>query len=213
LPWKQTTKVGKSLKKLTLVYKKTTSDEFVDYLKPKLHNFARHNFVSRWQDRQFKSSIKYFPAKIVVYVVDFAKNYTFETQNEVQSMHWHSYQISILVHITYQHNPQPDPYDEESWVFIGYHFYIFDNWKHDSKFVQHCFKLHWEHMVANGYAPKWHWVWNDSCASQFKSSKPWFFVSKYPNFIKGCKMLWSFFGNGHGKGPHDGVGAMIKRFL
>lgn len=26
-------------------------------------------------------------------------------------------------------------------------------------------------------------------------------------------MLWSFFGNGHGKGPHDGVGAMIKRFL
>jgi len=26
-------------------------------------------------------------------------------------------------------------------------------------------------------------------------------------------MLWSFFGNGHGKGPHDGVGAVIKRFL
>jgi len=26
-------------------------------------------------------------------------------------------------------------------------------------------------------------------------------------------MLWSFFGNGHGKGPHDGGGTMIKWFL
>jgi hypothetical protein len=61
--------------------------------------------------------------------------------------------------------------------------------------------------------PKWHWVWSDSCASQFKSSKPWFFVSKYPNFTQGCKMLWSFFGSGHGKGPHDDVRIVIKRFL
>ncbi len=42
---------SKSLKKFTLVYKKTSSDEFVEYLKPKLQNFVRHNFVSRWQDK------------------------------------------------------------------------------------------------------------------------------------------------------------------
>jgi hypothetical protein len=41
-------RTSKSLKKLTLVYKKTSSVEFVDYLKPKLQNFVRHNFVSRW---------------------------------------------------------------------------------------------------------------------------------------------------------------------
>lgn len=29
----------------------------------------------------------------------------------------------------------------------------------------------------------------------------------------GCKMIWSFFGSGHWKGPHDGVGAIIKRFI
>ncbi len=59
--------------------------------------------MSRWHNRQFKSSIKYFLVEIMVSVVDFAENYTFETQNEVQSMHWHRYHISILVHITYQH--------------------------------------------------------------------------------------------------------------
>jgi hypothetical protein len=31
--------------------------------------------------------------------------------------------------------------------------------------------------------------------------------------IKNYKKLWSFFGSGHGKGPHDGGGAMIKWFL
>jgi hypothetical protein len=40
-------RASKSLKKLTLIYKKTSSDEFVDYSKPKLQNFVRHNFVSK----------------------------------------------------------------------------------------------------------------------------------------------------------------------
>ncbi len=82
---------GKTLKKLTLVYKKTSNDEFVHYLKPKLQTFVRHNFVFKWQDKQFKSSIKSYPHQIVVSIVDFAKNYTFETQNEIQYMHWNSY--------------------------------------------------------------------------------------------------------------------------
>jgi hypothetical protein len=90
------------------------------------------------------------------------------------------------MHITYRHNPHHDPYDEESQVLTKYHFYISDDQKYDSEFIQHCFKLHWEHMVANGYAPKWHWVWIDGCASKFKSSKPWFFVNKYPNFTQRC---------------------------
>jgi len=27
----------------------------------------------------------------------------------------------------------------------------------------------------------------------------------------GCRMLWSYFGLGHGKGVHDGVGANLKQ--
>jgi hypothetical protein len=32
-----------TLKKLILVYKTTTTDEFVNYLKPKLQHFVKHN--------------------------------------------------------------------------------------------------------------------------------------------------------------------------
>ncbi len=55
-------------------------------------------------------------------IVDFAENCTFEVQNEMQSMHWHSYQKSILVHISFCHNLTPDPYDEDFKILKKYHF-------------------------------------------------------------------------------------------
>jgi hypothetical protein len=76
-------------------------------------------------------------------MVDLIENYFFKIHNEVQKMHWHSYQINILVHICFHHNPHFDPYDEETSIFNEYHFYISYDHKHDSKFVQHCFKIHW----------------------------------------------------------------------
>jgi hypothetical protein len=47
-------------------------------------------------------------------------------------MHWYSYQISILVHICFRHNPEYDPYDEETRILTKYHFYVSNNRKHDS---------------------------------------------------------------------------------
>jgi hypothetical protein len=90
----------------------------------------------------------------MVFVVAFVENCSFEVQNEMQSMHRHSYQIIILVHITFQHNPNVDPYDEGFFFLNEYHLYVYDDKRHDSKFVKHCFKLHWDHMVKGGYAPQ-----------------------------------------------------------
>lgn len=146
-------RVGKALKKLTLVYKTASLDDFIDYMKPKLQHFVKHNFVAKWEDKHFKKCIKHFPTNIMVYVVDSAENYSFEVDNEVQSMHWHTYQVSILVHICFCHNLTPDPFDEKFQILIEYHFYIFYDRKHDYEFVQNCFKLHWEHMVQHDYAP------------------------------------------------------------
>jgi hypothetical protein len=59
--------------------------------------FVHQNFVSRWQDQQFKECLKHFPSDTIISMIDFAENYSFEIQNEMQSMHWHSYQVTILV--------------------------------------------------------------------------------------------------------------------
>jgi hypothetical protein len=127
-------------------------------------------------------------------------------------MNWHSYQINILVHITYWSNSNSNAYDEDSKILTEYHFYFSDDCKHDSKFVQHCFGLHWRY-ISEGLSPRWHYAWSNGCANQFKSSKPWYFVSRYPNMISGCKMMWNFSRSGHGKGPHDGVGTIINQFI
>jgi hypothetical protein len=80
-------KNGKPLEKLTMVYKNTSLDEFIKYLKPKLQLFGRHNFMPRWQNKHFKTCVKSFPTNYIVFIVDFAENYSFQVQNEVQSMH------------------------------------------------------------------------------------------------------------------------------
>jgi len=93
ISWKQfslkkiVTKKGKEKKKLKLIFKSTSSIEFIDYLKPKLQYFVHHNFVSCWQDWQFKKRLKHFLTNIIVSMVNFAKNYNFEVWNEVQKMH------------------------------------------------------------------------------------------------------------------------------
>jgi len=74
-------------------------------------------------------------------MVNFAKNYSFEVQNEVQNMHWHTYQISILVHINFHHSRTLDLYDDDSKIFVEYHFYILNDHKHPMDFMQHCFKF------------------------------------------------------------------------
>lgn len=208
-----TTKKGLERKKLQLVYKETTSDQLLSYLKPKLQAFSRHSFVAKWEDEQFQMCLANFPADTMVSVIDFAENYSFEVQNEVQSMHWHNYQVSILVHISWVRNAHPDPEDESTRNIMQYHFYISDDRKHDSYFVQHCLQMHWDSIVEGGFTPKNHWIWSDGCAGQFKSRIPWYFVSRYPEITNGCVCVWSFFGSGHGKGPHDGAGAVLKRYM
>ncbi len=72
---------------MKLEYKDIVFSELIDYLKPKVQFFAHHNFVARWQDKMFKSCFQNFPNDIIVSIVNFAKNYSFEVQTKMQSMH------------------------------------------------------------------------------------------------------------------------------
>ncbi len=81
-------------KKLKFVYKSIDSSELLEYMKPKLQFFVHHNFVARWQD-MIKYCLENFPNDVVVSVVDFTRNYSFEIQNKMQSMHWYKNYVTI----------------------------------------------------------------------------------------------------------------------
>ncbi len=196
---------GSEKKRKDLLLRRMQSVAFLDLFSAHLTNFIKHNFVFRWQAQQFKECLLNFPSNVVVSVIDFAENYSFKIQNEIQSMHWWSAQVTILVHITYLRN---DAGDVEKTL----HFYISDDKHHDTLFVQHCFMLHDKWLNKQGHCLQHHWVWSDGAASQFKARRPFYFVARYYQ-ITGLQMMHNFFASGHGKGEHDGAGAVIKRTL
>ncbi len=67
--------------------------------------------------------------------MDYVENYNFQVQNEVLNMHWNSYQINTLMHITYQFNPNFDGYDENFKVLTNIIFMSQMFCKHDFEFV------------------------------------------------------------------------------
>jgi hypothetical protein len=73
-------KARKPLKKLTLVYKKINSEEFIEYFKPKLQ---KNSSTTSYQGGETISYVLSFPRNIVVTIVDFTENYSFEVQNDV----------------------------------------------------------------------------------------------------------------------------------
>jgi hypothetical protein len=119
------------------------------------------------------------PKDVILSHIDFAKNYTFQIGNEIQSMHWHSFQVTILVHITYRLNITYNPFysetNSETKVIKQSHFYVSNDKEHDALFVQH-----WEWLVRQGLKPRKHWVFFDNCASQFKGVSCIFLLLSIP---------------------------------
>ena len=101
-------------------------------------------------------------------MVDFAENYTFAPQREIQSEYYHSDQVSIFVHVLYRHAQASidgrDNTPQSCDVIKEYHFYVSDDHEHDTLFVQHCFGLIYDSFKNNGVSFTEHWIWSDGCA-------------------------------------------------
>jgi hypothetical protein len=146
-------------------------------MRPQLESFVLHNFLARWQDVQFKQLVETLPKGCVISCVNFSKNYTMRVQNEIQNIHCHNFQVSILVHICYMKLAQGQTSEDGSRVVKEVHYYVSDDIMHDTLFVQHAFMLHWHHLKHEGSFPKVHYVWNDGCNGQLKLARAWYFVS------------------------------------
>jgi hypothetical protein len=140
------------------------------------------------------------PTDTIISYVDFTKNYFYTMQDKIQSAYWHSYQVTIMVHITCRVDPDFVEGTLDVRIIKESHFWISDDKDHDTLFVQHCFMEHWKWLVDKGVSPKEHWVSSDGCVVQFKSCRPFYFIIRYPSLTRGCQMKWSFFGTTHGKG-------------
>lgn len=100
---------SRPLKKLTLVYKTTSSNVFIDYMKPKFQHFVKHNFVTRQQDKHFKHCVKslnqlilWFMQQILLKVMDLKCKMKSKVciGIRIRCQYWYTFvSIGILPHI------------------------------------------------------------------------------------------------------------------
>jgi len=78
-----------------------SSDELLEYICTLIPQFVEHCFVKRRQatafnaEREASVSKGYNPENAVIQI-DFSENYTCESQDEIQTAHWHQKQISLF---------------------------------------------------------------------------------------------------------------------
>ncbi len=92
---------GRDKKAQELEYHESHPIVLLEYLKPHFKEFILHNYIAQWQEIQFKQCLENQPSNIILSCVDFFENYTMKIQNEVHNMHWHNFQVNILMHISY----------------------------------------------------------------------------------------------------------------
>jgi hypothetical protein len=119
------------------------------------------------QKKQYKIFLETFPCESIMFIVDFVENYIFMDFNEIQEMHWHSFQLTILVHICYRWNDDyiDNPNSGAKKLITKYYYYLSNDTEHGILFVQHCFELHWANLTNYGLYYNEHLVWPDGCVT------------------------------------------------
>lgn len=84
---------GASSRRLQLTPHSGPRLAFVSSFRAAIYPYIAHAHGAKWQDRQFRACLASFPIGVVVSVVDFAENYTFAPQQEIQSEYYFSEQV------------------------------------------------------------------------------------------------------------------------
>ena len=136
---------------------------------------------------------------------DFAENYQFIIQDEIQSYHWSKEYCTLHPIVVYFLDDHGN-LSHKSFCFISN-----DN-QHDTCFVHRVQKLLIDYMKINYPHITMLFYFSDGCAGQYKNRKNLInLCHHHDNF--GLDAEWIFFATSHGKSPCDGIGGFVKRHV
>ena len=75
-------------KRIELREDKICVTDFLKKFESEIYKYSNHSHRARWKDLQFKHSRETFPVETILSVVDFAENYTFAAQKEIQNEYY-----------------------------------------------------------------------------------------------------------------------------
>ena len=139
----------------------------------------------------------------VIVLVDFAENYKFLVQDEIQGYHWNKTQCTLNSVVVYS--------KKDGVLVVRSLCFISDDLNHDVDMVYKILKETVSYILehVNEECKLVHY-YSDGCAGQYKNYKNFLNLCCHKeDFGIDCK--WNFFATSHGKSPCDGVGGTVKR--
>ena len=186
-----------------LVSQSLPVSDFVNLLAEKLNNLTSHSYIAKSQMQYLKKCKENLKENELIVLGDFAENYKFVVQDEVQGYHWNQQGCTLHPVITY--------FKKDSELKHVELCFISDDLNHDTSFVYEviCQTIKFaKYSISNNV--KRCLYFSDGCAGQYKNCKNFMNLCLHKkDFQIDCS--WSFFATSHGKSPCDGLGGTLKR--
>ena len=136
---------------------------------------------------------------------DFAENYQFIIQDEIQGYHWSQIYFTLHPVVIYI-------LDNDGLVKHDSLCFISNDNTHDTAFVYEVQTKMTEYIKDKyPYIEKIHYF-SDGCAGQYTNFKNFVNLCHHKQDF-GLDVLWTFFATSHGKSPCDGIGGFVKRHV
>ena len=89
-------KEGKVQSFLDWKFERCSYLQLINLLQKHITSMAEHSFMASWNYWQYKLARRNIIEGDVIMVHDFAQNYLCTHQNEVQGLHWHHHQVTVI---------------------------------------------------------------------------------------------------------------------
>lgn len=185
-----------------LITQTVTVEEYKDFVVECIDELTAHSYISKCQTKYLKDLKEKLPENECIILGDFAENYEYIVQDEIQSYHWCN--SGCTLHPVVIYFKSQGKLEHKSFCYLS------DDRNHDTCFVYKIPKNLTSYIKTNmPNVEKLHYF-SDGYGGQYKN---------YKNFLNLClhfkdfglKTEWFFFTTSHGKSPCDGIGGTVKR--
>ena len=179
-------------------------EDFIDFVAAKIDAFTAHSFIAKCQAKYLKERKEALQEDECLLLLDFAENFQFVIQDEVQGYHWCKLYCTVHPAVIYV---------MQDGNLVHYSFCVIsDDITHDTSFVYALQKLMCEHIRNKFPNIKKVEYFSDGCAGQYKNYKNFLNLTYHTEDFS-LTAVWTFFATSHGKSPCDGIGGTVKRKL
>ena len=178
--------------------------EFKNSMEQKLRAYKEHINLKKQQSRALINQRQSLRPGEVLIQTDFAENYNIQYSVEVMEKHWTSVPgVVILTAVAY--------FQDENGAIAHKSFAICSDVKNNTTLemvflldgviveLRNC-GIHFEKGVI---------LWTDGATKHFKNRFAMCYLSRFEG-LYGAPATWNFTESYHGKGPMDGIGAVVK---